>query len=68
MELGIVAAFAYLGYTLARNTTASVLVAVLAPAITFGLWGAIDFHQAGRFAEPLRLIQELIISGLALAG
>lgn len=27
-----------------------------------------DFHQAGRFAEPLRLAEELIISGLAAAA
>ena len=31
----------------------------------FGIWGAVDFHQAGRMAEPLRLIEELVISGLA---
>ena len=31
----------------------------------FGLWGAIDFRQAGRYAEPLRLTQELAISALA---
>ena len=30
-----------------------------------GFWGAVDFHQAGRLAEPLRLVQELAISGLA---
>lgn len=37
----------------------------LAPTVGFGLWGAVDFHQAGRLAEPLRLVQELAISGLA---
>jgi hypothetical protein len=36
-----------------------------APLVGFGFWGAVDFHQAGRFAEPLRLIQELAISALA---
>jgi hypothetical protein len=30
--------------------------------------GAVDFHQAGRLAEPLRLLQELAISGLAAAA
>ena len=29
------------------------------------LLGGIDFHQAGRLAEPTRLVQELVISGLA---
>lgn len=38
------------------------------PFAGFGFWGAIDFHQAGRFAEPLRLIQELAISALAAAA
>jgi hypothetical protein len=39
--------------------------AVGAPALGFGFWGAVDFHQAGRLGEPLRLLQELAISGLA---
>ncbi len=42
--------------------------------VAFGFWryhtgsstrGAVDFHQAGRLAEPLRLTQELVVSGLA---
>jgi hypothetical protein len=41
---------------------------VSAPLLGFGLWGAIDFRQAGRFAEPARLGQELVISLLAAAA
>jgi hypothetical protein len=33
--------------------------------IGFGVWGLLDFRQAGVLAEPLRLMQELVISGLA---
>ena len=42
-----------------------IVLAVGAPALGFGFWGAVDFYQAGRLAEPLRLLQELAISGLA---
>jgi hypothetical protein len=31
----------------------------------FGFWGALDFRGAGRFAEPLRLAQEIVVSLLA---
>ncbi len=30
-----------------------------------GFWGLVDLHQFGNFSEPLRLIPELLISGLA---
>jgi hypothetical protein len=45
-----------------------ILLAVGAPALGFGFWGAVDFRQAGRLAEPLRLLQELAISALAAAA
>ena len=35
------------------------------PLIGFGFWGAVDFHQFGRLSEWLRLMQELVISGMA---
>ena len=35
--------------------------------IGFGLWGAVDFHRS-RHGEMLRLVQELVISGLAAAA
>ncbi len=65
MEAGVVAAFAYWGVHTGSNVGTKVLYGIAAPAIGFGFWGAVDFHQAGRYAEPVRLIQELSISGLA---
>jgi hypothetical protein len=32
--------------------------------VAFGVWGALDFRFAGRYAEPLRMTEELAISGL----
>ena len=64
MEAGIVAAFAIWGYHAASGAMAIVL-AVVVPVLGFGFWGAVDFHQAGALGEPLRLAQELVISGLA---
>ncbi|MCG6957007.1 MAG: YrdB family protein [Gemmatimonadetes bacterium] len=63
MELGVVCGLAYWGYW-----REGLLLAVGAPAVGFGFWGAVDFHQAGRAAEPLRVIQELVVSGLAAAA
>lgn len=60
MELGVVCGFAYWGYR-----TGGALLAVGAPVVGFGFWGAVDFHQLGRAGEPIRLVQELVVSGLA---
>lgn len=68
MEAGIVGAFAWWGYRAGAGTGMKILLAVGAPALGFGFWGAVDFHRAGRLAEPLRLLQELAISGLAAAA
>jgi hypothetical protein len=65
MEAGIVAGFAWWGYRAGAGTGMKILLAVGAPALGFGFWGVVDFHQAGRLAEPLRLLQELAISALA---
>ncbi len=65
MEAGIVFGLAYWGAHTGDSTAGRIALGILAPVIGFGLWGAVDFHQAGRFAEPLRLVQELVISGLA---
>ena len=65
VEAGIVAAFAWWGYRAGAGTGMKILLAVGAPAVGFGFWGAVDFRQAGRLAEPLRLVQELAVSGLA---
>jgi hypothetical protein len=65
METGIVVAFAYWGYQTGQTTGMKILFAIGAPILGFGFWGTVDFHQAGRIAELLRLIEELLISGLA---
>ncbi len=65
MEAGIVLAFAYWGYQIGPTLGWKILWAIGAPLLGFGFWGAVDFHQAGRMAEPLRLVEELVISLLA---
>jgi len=65
MEFGIVLGIAWWGYHVGTTAVSKILTAIGAPAVAFSLWGFIDFHQVGRIAEPLRLIQELLISGLA---
>jgi len=68
MEAAIVAALAMWGYQAGPGTAGKLVLALAAPAVGFGVWGAVDFRQAGRFAEALRLVQELAISGLAAAA
>ncbi len=68
VEAAIVAALTYWGYRTGSTPATKSLLALGAPAIGFGFWGAVDFHQAGRFGEPLRLAQELAVSGLAAVG
>lgn len=65
MEAGVVFAFGWWGYQTGKAPFTRALLAIGAPVIGFGFWGAVDFHQAGAWAEPLRLIQELAVSGLA---
>ena len=65
MEIGIVVALTFWGVHLGASTAAKIALGVVLPALGFGFWGAIDFHQAGRAAEPLRLLQELTVSLLA---
>jgi uncharacterized protein DUF2568 len=68
MEAGLVAALTDWGVHVGGTTSTKILYGIAAPALGFGFWGAVDFHQAGRFAEPARLVQELAISGLAAAA
>lgn len=65
MESAIVVGLAYWGYRSGTNAAAKTALAIGAPAVVFGVWGMVDFHQARRFAEPLRLLEELVISGVA---
>jgi hypothetical protein len=65
MEAGIVLALGYWGYHTGENTFSKILLCIITPLIGFGFWGLIDFHRFGKFSEPLRLMQELLICGLA---
>ncbi len=65
MELGIVLAFGYFGYHTGSGMGQKILFCIIFSLVGFGFWGLVDFHQLGNFAEPMRLIQELFISGLA---
>ena len=62
MEIGVVAGLCLWGTHTGDTTGASIALGIAAPLIGFGIWGAVDFHQAGRLAEPLRLLEELVIS------
>ena len=64
METGVVVGLAYWGYETGASTIAKIGLALGAPLLGFGFWGAVDFHQAGRAAEALRLVQELVVTGL----
>lgn len=66
MELGIIVALGYWGYKTGNSLAMRLLLGIGAPLTGFGFWGLVDFRQAGSLAEPLRLIQELLISGLAV--
>ena len=68
MEAGIIAALAWWGYHAGPTTPTKIALAIAAPAAGFGFWGAVDFRGAGWLAEPLRLVQELAVSGLAAAA
>ena len=65
METGVVIALGFWGYHAGGGTAARIALTLGAPLVAFGFWGAVDFHQAGRLAEPLRRAQELAVSGLA---
>ncbi len=65
LEVSIVLSLGYWGFRAGSGTVVKIVLALAAPLLGFGFWGAVDFHQAGRWAETLRLSQELLISGLA---
>ncbi len=65
VEFGVVAGFAYWGIRTGDSTLGKVVLGIAAPAVGFGVWGAVDFRGAGNHAETLRLIEELAISALA---
>jgi ABC-type transporter Mla MlaB component len=65
VEAGTVAGFGYWGFHTGGSAVGQIVLAFLAPAVGFGLSGGVDFRRTGRLAEPLRLSEELVISGLA---
>jgi Protein of unknown function (DUF2568) len=65
MEAGVVVALASWGFSTGGGTGAKLLLGLGAPLIGFGFWGAVDFRGLGSLSEVLRLLQELIVSGLA---
>jgi Protein of unknown function (DUF2568) len=64
METAIVLGLAYWGWQAGSSTIAKIGLAIGASIVGFGFWGLVDFHQVGRAAELLRLVEELVISGL----
>ncbi len=65
MEAGIVVALGWWGFHTGGSTASRIVLALGVPAVGFGFWGLVDFRRAGRAAEPMRLVQELAVSGLA---
>jgi Protein of unknown function (DUF2568) len=68
MEIGIIVGVAYWGHHTGRTIVTKLVLTIGSPVLVFGFWGIIDFRQAGKFAELLRLIQELALSFLAAAS
>ena len=64
-EVGVVGGLGWWGVHAGDAVGTKILLGVGAPVVGLGLWGAVDFRQTGRFAEALRLAEELFISGLA---
>ena len=64
METGVVAGLTFWGYSVGITPLTKFLLGAAFPIIGFGFWGLVDFHQLGRWSEPLRLVQELVISGV----
>jgi hypothetical protein len=62
MEAGILLAFGYWSYHFTNRTSIKILLAIVVPLFVFGFWGLVDFHQFGRMAEPLRLVQEFLVT------
>jgi len=65
METGVVLGFGVWAYQLNSSTPGQIVLTVAVPAAAFGVWGLVDFQGMGGLSEPLRLLQEILISGCA---
>ncbi len=68
MEAVLVLGLGYLGYLMGNQNFWKILLAILMPLVFFGIWGILDFRRLNRYAEPFRLIEELLITLLAAAA
>jgi hypothetical protein len=68
MEFGIVLGLGFWGFQTGTTTLGKALLGVGLPICVFAFWGLVDFRHAGSIGEVLRLLQELLISGLAAAA
>lgn len=65
MELGIVIALGYWGYRIGRSGFQRIVLTLGAPAVILSAWALFDFRHVVQTPEPYRLLQELVLSGLA---
>lgn len=65
MEAGLVAGLGYWGFHAGRGAGSKIALGILLPLAVFAVWGLVDFRRAGRLAEALRLVEELVLTGLA---
>lgn len=68
MELGIIVALASWGYHTGQTPAQRALLGIGAPVLVFSFWTFFDFRHAVPNPEPYRLVQELVLSGLAAAA
>lgn len=65
MEIGILAGLGYWGFQAGKGITMKIILSISVPAIIFGFCSLVDFQKVKNYSEILRLIQELILSGIA---
>ena len=65
VEIGVLTGPLLYGYQIGQNTGMKIFLSVIVALLVFGCWGLVDFHQCGRYAELLRLLQELLLSAVA---
>lgn len=67
MEIAIVIGMAFCGYKFGNQGIWKIIFAILFPLAGFGFWSIVDFHRLKKHGEMLRLIEELLITGLVAA-